>query len=181
MFEKLKNVVMCCWHWLASLFKWKTYRRLWWAIDCRFIHRYNIVKIRSLKPGYYDIDTRMLHAMFDLLVEYVENEKPFDNIDWAAGGDVSVFVAQEIKDLYHWWKYVYPARKNPLEELPDDLLPPQLRGDIDMVVNLESIHDSEYPSYKSALEEAIRLQQEWDEEDTRNLIRLIKIRNFLWT
>lgn len=36
-------------------------------------HRYNVVKT-GLKPGYYDADTRMIHACFTLLKEYVEHE-----------------------------------------------------------------------------------------------------------
>ena len=32
------------------------------------------IKIPTLDPGYYDTDTRMLHGMFSLLVDYVEIE-----------------------------------------------------------------------------------------------------------
>lgn len=41
----------------------------------RTYDRYNIIKISSLKPDYYDTDTRMLHGMFDLLVDFIEIEK----------------------------------------------------------------------------------------------------------
>lgn len=44
-------------------------------IRYRTYDRYNIIKIHSLEPSYYDIDTRLLHGMFSLLVDYVEIEK----------------------------------------------------------------------------------------------------------
>ena len=45
----------------------------WWILY-RTIEKYNVIHIKSLKPGYYDTDTQMLHAVFQLLVDYVEKE-----------------------------------------------------------------------------------------------------------
>jgi hypothetical protein len=39
----------------------------------RYWNRYNILKT-GLKPGYYDYDTRIMHALFQSLVDYVEIE-----------------------------------------------------------------------------------------------------------
>jgi hypothetical protein len=156
--------------------------RIWWAIKTkiynvirwikyRTINRFNVVKIKSLKPGYYDIDLRMLHAMFDLLVEFIEKEEPFERIDWDATPEVSN-AAKEIKELYEWWVYVYPHRKSPLDDLDESLIPPILS---------DRAHLDEYPAYQLALKETIKLENEWDDEDTTNLCRLIMIRGFLWT
>lgn len=43
-----------------------------WRFDPR--HQYNVVKT-GLKPGYYDIDTLLLHASMSLLCRYVEDER----------------------------------------------------------------------------------------------------------
>ncbi len=53
-----------------------------WKVLHRTTHRYNVVKLPSLKPNYYEIDTRMLHACFDLLVEYVEIGLASRNFEW---------------------------------------------------------------------------------------------------
>lgn len=45
-----------------------------WGILYRTVDRYNKIEIKSLKAGYYDADTRMLHGMFQLLTDYVEIE-----------------------------------------------------------------------------------------------------------
>jgi len=44
-----------------------------WAIRYRTVSKYHIVNTQ-LEPGYQEIDTRMLHANFELLVDYVEIE-----------------------------------------------------------------------------------------------------------
>lgn len=43
-------------------------------IAFRTTKRYNVIKIRSLKPNYYDKDTILLHAVMQLVVDYVEIE-----------------------------------------------------------------------------------------------------------
>lgn len=46
----------------------------------RFIYRTHLLET-SLKPGrYYDLDTRILHGLFNSLVEYVEQEKAWNCI-----------------------------------------------------------------------------------------------------
>ncbi|MFN4973822.1 MAG: hypothetical protein ACK5GV_01095 [Bacteroidota bacterium] len=40
----------------------------------RTTKRYNVIKIRSLRPNYYDKDTLLLHAVMQLVVDYVEIE-----------------------------------------------------------------------------------------------------------
>ena len=44
-----------------------------WAIRYRTVNKYHLVNTK-LNPGYHEIDTRMLHANFELLVDYVELE-----------------------------------------------------------------------------------------------------------
>jgi len=44
-----------------------------WAIRYRTVRKYHLVDTK-LNPGYHEIDTRMLHANFELLVDYVEIE-----------------------------------------------------------------------------------------------------------
>lgn len=147
-------------------------RDIWWWMLHRTTHRFNRVKIKSLKPGYYDIDYRMLHACFQLLVDYVENERPFEIIDWDHD-DESRQIAQEIKELYYWWKNEYPMRREPIHDIDESLVPPLTvvcRGDL-----------TEYPAWEEACKKTQELEERWDREDDENLIRLMKIRPYLWT
>ncbi len=53
--------------------KW-TYKDIRGWIRYRTYDRYHVIKT-GLKPGYYDIDTRMLHGCFEMLKEFVEVEQ----------------------------------------------------------------------------------------------------------
>ena len=40
----------------------------------RFYNKYNTIQINSLGYHYHDTDTRLVHGMFNLLIQFVENE-----------------------------------------------------------------------------------------------------------
>jgi hypothetical protein len=67
----------------------------------RTVDKYHVVRT-GLEPGYYDKDTQMIHACFNLLVEFVDREQP-----WAYCQDLdasSLKEKNEIMGLYNWWK-----------------------------------------------------------------------------
>jgi len=85
--------------------------------------------------------------------------------------------AREIIALYKWWTIDRAARKN------IDPVPYSNQG-LGILSSLDDDFDRNAPDYKRWQEEHKRqeeLEQEWDEEDTEMLIRLIKIRKNLWT
>lgn len=128
----------------------------WW-FQHRFNprHRYHMLRVAD-KPGYADIDTRMMEACFRLLVTFVERCGP-ENIDWDENHD-RAGAWMEIRSLYQWWTVDRPARKNrryvasPIEELT-----------------------SEDYRMENLFEEAAQ------KEDQSNLRRLIDVRPYLWT
>ena len=61
---------------------------------------WNVIKIKTLPRSWIDRDEVLLHASFQILVDYVEGEDPFGVCGW----DNSPDIAKEIKDLYNWWK-----------------------------------------------------------------------------
>ena len=121
--------------------------------------RYHVHKFRHLKPGWHDVDGRMLHACFDLLCDFVEREEGLKSLKYqwtyqrdqelapdmiCSDADIAAakHVYDEVNYLYNWWNETVEARMN---------------GDRDEV-------DS--PDAK---------------EDDENMIRLIKVRRYLWT
>lgn len=160
-----------------------------WAIRYRTYKKFHVVKM-DLKPGYYDIDTRLVHANFCLLAEYVEKEKPFEIIDWDSD-DGHKNAAKEIKELYKWWKEVYPNydKHNPLYaedvKCPDkEFIPHKIDADGDP----ETYEWKDKPGqeevvkkFKEACEASWEYEKKQEEEIEANLIRLIKIRKYLWT
>lgn len=57
------------------------FRRLVQFIAYRTTKRYNVIKIKTLTPNYWDKDTILLHAMMQLVVDFVEIECAFMEMD----------------------------------------------------------------------------------------------------
>jgi hypothetical protein len=139
------------------------------------------LKIHSLDKGWHDKDIILLHAVFQLLLDFVEHEKPGKIIDWQAD-KLHRDAWKEIQSLYKWWKNDRPARKSPLddkrikiptmefEEVPGSQLMKLIEPD-----------KKKYATYCAASKKYRKLVDKWEEEDQKNLHRLIEIRRFLWT
>lgn len=53
----------------------------YWGYN-RFVHQPHLIKTR-LKPGqYYEIDTRILHGLFEMFVDFIEVEKAWMHVVW---------------------------------------------------------------------------------------------------
>ena len=89
--------------------------------------------------------------------------------------------AREILAIYTWWKEVYPNRPDPYdvsgwtkicarrrEQYPDEILP-------------EDQTKKEKSESKKAIDTLHKLEAEYQKEDESMMIRLIKIRESLWT
>ena len=164
------------------------WRDLWWGFLHRTFCRYDRIKIKTLKPGYHDKDLMMLHACFGLLVDYVEREKPFEWWGWDQSPDEAPPEAVEIKALYSWWKESYLKRETPLDQLPDELRPKAFStwkknpdGGLSFGPEERTHEELEYPAYTKAFDETCALENKWEKEDDEMLMRLVKIRPYLWT
>ena len=136
------------------------------------------LKIHTLERGqWYDKDHILLHTAFQILVDFVEKERPAEIVDWQHD-ELHRHAWSEISQLYHWWKEERPNRHDPL----DDVTRPSLKELFDSEENVIVFPEREkYPEYCAAMDKSTELENEWHEEDQRNLHRLIDIRPFLWT
>ena len=139
------------------------------------------LKITTLDKGWHDTDEVLLHAAFQLLADFVEQERPDKIVDWSAD-ELHKGAWDEITGLYKWWKKTRPKRRSPLDDKQLKRPPFKLKkipgSSMRQLVRPEK---KKYAAYYQALEEHARLEDEWYEEDQRNLHRLIEIRGFLWT
>lgn len=136
------------------------------------------LKIHTLSKGqWYDRDTILLHAAFQILADFIEQERPDEIVDWQHD-ELHRHAWDEITQLHRWWKEERPQRKDPLDDVerpPDDEY--FLTAD-----NRAVFPDREkYPEFYAAMDQSAALENEWHEEDQQNLHRLIDIRPFLWT
>lgn len=195
-------------YWFTEEFLNKAQNFIYWPYDryCDVRHYlYNgfVTKPHYLKTGfkfgrYYEIDDRMLYGMFETLVDFIEIEKAhmgswnhpeyksinpwwkewrcpeagLAHLDW----EISLEKPQKDEDgkeipfsdsprqaesakeqlaLYNWWKYTRPNRPDPYKV----------------------IHGKGNKKY----DKIIQMEDEYRREDEEMLIRLVKIREHLWT
>lgn len=136
--------------------------------------------IRSLTTGvpWRDKDHLLLEQSFGLLVDFFEQEKPFDIIDVENSQHKDEWY--QLKGLYDWWVNDRPNRHDPLDyvEAVDcwDFVPMD-----NGTSKLEWKQDKESQDYIKLLEESNRLESLWYEEDTQKLRELVSLRHLLWT
>lgn len=156
----------------------------WYWLKSHTYRKYHLLDLRQpdthtqddYRWGWQDKDRMMLYACFNLLVSFVEEEmggtqKFLEHIKWLQEESPEGNWAQtysEMWDLYHYWTALRKASAMELDEVRDDW------------------HQTRQVEGKCPLEEIkfARLQEmerAFKEEETRNLIRLIKIRESMWS
>ena len=144
-------------------------------------HNMKYLKIHTLEKEWHDRDEIILHAVFQILVDFVEQEKPDEIVDWNAD-DTYKQAWREICELYKWWKTKRPARKSPLDDKRLKV-PPIKFEDIPGTNHKKMVEPDKkkHAAYYKALEKHWQQEKEWYEQDQQNLHRLIEIRPYLWT
>jgi len=139
------------------------------------------LKIQTLEKGWCDRDAILLHAAFQTLVDFMEQEHPEKTVNWN-WDETHSETWKEVKSLYKWWKETRPARKDPLDDKAIKAPPIKFRK-IPGSAMRERIEPDrkKYAAYYKAMSKSLKLEQKWFEEDQRNLHRLIEIRPYLWT
>ena len=139
------------------------------------------LKIRSLDRSWHDRDAILLHAAFQVLCDFMEEEKPGRRIDWSHNQEHAHAWA-EIRSLYTWWRSERPSRRGPLDDKRLKRPPLEFEGVPGTPLSRLKPYDKEtYRRYTRALRDHAKLERRWNAEDQRNLHRLVKVRGFLWT
>jgi len=186
--QKLQNILY---------FPYDIYRTVKAYIRNRYFDKTHYLNT-GLKPGqYYDLDTRILHALFNELVDFVEielahlslwdrNKKykfkngrcveaAYDYFDWACNLKSKSKLTEQakasrkIKKIYEWWKNKRPNRKDPY-------------GEKTFGLDIEDILDNKKAKEKQKLfEKTYQMELAQENEDTTMMIELINVRHHLWT
>lgn len=168
------------WKWpvLEKIYNWK----------CKYLRKYHHIKIdvdrfidpvgqsKLAKYHWYDSDTRILYGMFQILVDYYEKEEPGEQFDWTASPEHERIWA-EINELYKWWTVTRPNRPDSHAHIEDSNH--GCEGPF-MVFDLPD-NDPRYIQFRADMDRSRQIEAEYQQEDTEMLIRLITIRENLWT
>ena len=190
------------WPWSMRL------RRLTDWVRYRTTRRYHVIKT-GMKPGYSDVSEKMLHVNFNMLKDFIEVEKAYmwtwhekgtnnkseqpgvSHLVWEMGLDADNKFhnqqsanAREQYELYDWWTNQRPYRvDDALEEWEEyHTLKKDIYGDDANNFFRDDLDTPELEKLqKKWLTKSSKIEKYNLEEDEKNLIRLIKIRNSLWT
>ena len=204
-------------------------------INNRFVTRTHTLTSNLKKGDWWELDTRIMHCLFDELVNHVEIELaasnfrwdeearkkykvPFwavgwfrwrthrnvpaamDYLEWASNlrwsenevGDddplcgkltPQALGAREIRELYHWWKNVYPNRPDPHDASGWSDWCDRRREETGggFMAMLENETEEQRAESSRILDRLREIEEQYEKEDTEMLIRLIKVRHYLWT
>jgi hypothetical protein len=89
--------------------------------------------------------------------------------------------AQEILELYAWWKEVYPLRPDPHDASGWSEYCENRRRNGYAFFDMEDRTPEEAEKGKIALDRIREIEAAYEKEDTEMLIRLVKVRDSLWT
>lgn len=200
-------------------------------INNRWVSQTHGMYAHSLEKGqWHEFDRRLLHCMFDELINFVEIEcawmevvfseenttkyqvpwwrrSPINlrawrcpeagiaHLEWAASlkFDGSWFekdrpeygqptpqaiTAKETLELYRWWKETRPARPDPYIVSGWNEYCEKRRQ---LKISMADESEEDRAESERAVKETDRIEDEYDREDSEMMIRLIKIRQGLWT
>ena len=139
------------------------------------------IKITTLDKGWHDTDELLLHAVFQLLVDFIEKERPEKMTDWSCD-QAHRKAWKDIKGLYKWWQNTRPNRKSPIED-KSIRRPPVVVKKVSGTNSREIIQPDrkKYLDYYRALKKHMKLDEKWYREDQLMLHKLIEVRKYLWT
>ena len=171
-------------YWKIIPYDWRP-GQIYYRFICWSWRRYSTVKPRYLGHTWVDMDHLLEHTMFEILSRFVEKEIDNANWDW---NEEHRNAYKEIMSLYHWWH----DGRNKQYAIDDDRAWEEIRKYspeitwkpiddlyVEMVSTWKNPGDEE--KYHALLDVMNVVDAARENELEANLIRLIKIKNYLWT
>jgi len=165
-------------------YQWLRYR-IW--------ERHHVLKLRYIKPGWHDKDELIIHAMFECLCRFLEDEDPDEIVCW----DADVYHAhawEEMQILYKWWKkrqdrdddnpifapgVEAPGFDNTLDKEWTD--PKTGKKERLWKMNFKYSSPEAKKIWNQACDDCTKWEEKCNKEDEEMMDRLIKIRRYMWT
>lgn len=155
-------------------------KKLYYYIRSCLITKCHLINTRLKKGHWYDTDYRLLYGMMNLFMEFLEKEKPYDRINWNSD-DFHKHAKDEMVAINSWWLN-YEKRLKNIEDARNDWHDDKFKDCRDDLHGwIDRINEPSTPETERKFQIIQDLEKKLDEEETEMLIRLIKIRKFLWT
>ena len=166
-------------------------------------NRYHVLDMRNKNNGYAwgwcDRSQLILFANMALLRDFIEKEHAFDcHVDWSsaeeaiASGETDLqgmeenrnahaVAKKEMLAIYNWWMEERAEEHKKYDELltaaysdPFTFVP--IPGSTDLRLEMK-----ETPELRALRDQCMVMEEELENKDEEMMIRLIKVRDFMWT
>lgn len=174
--ESIKKAIEYWWYFQSQYqFPFRHIRRAYYWIQHRINpkHKYNTIYLK-LKPGYYDPDVRIRHALFEELVRFLDNAQ----IDWKATPK-HLAVYNSLKEAYDWWIVGRPEMVE-AEEKSLMVWYDYSYGDTDTITAMINDLGSKAEESKRLLEEHTKIESEIARLDKHYLKIIIDNMDCMW-
>jgi len=146
----------------------------------RLTTKHHLIKTGLPKGQWYDTDSRLLYGMMNLFMEFLKKEKPFEVVEWSSD-EYHIHAAKEMIVIKEWWLN-YENRLKEIDDALSDWHDNKFKNCDNEVDNwINRINQPYTPEDKIRFDYLHELEKKLDDETQDMLIRLIKIRHFLWT
>ena len=151
--------------------RWRQVKRAIRYIKCALFSRHNVIKL-DIPPTWCDRSHLLLLAMEKLVVDYIEEEKPFELINWDSDEGHRT-AAEKMRDVYDFIKNRRPKQQAEIDKLSDELYG-SVKGE-NLLESLKKSRDPEKTKYLWDLEDKLEKEQQ------EILHKIVDVRNYLWT
>lgn len=152
---------------------------IYW-LKCKLWYKYNVLKIRTLPPTWNDRDNVLVHAMFQILHDFVHKEKIDEHVDWDS--DTKHREARDKMDeILNWWENTYlifdehEGLEFDWQKKPYDDMWVKCEDSDSYELKPSTEHDNELYKIVWAREKQMR------KDLNKKLKELIDIKDYLWT
>lgn len=139
--------------------------------------RYHMLDLRQeggYQYGWQDVPEKMLYAMFNLLGEYLNKEKPHDLTQWYTreqieadpGMKMQQDALEEAQAIYHWWTV---ERKQEFE------------AESKLTHDWVEARKAKNPNKEELWKALQKMKADLENKEDEMIARLMKIRKSLWT
>ena len=167
-------------------------------------NRYHMLDMRSKVNGYawgwWDRSDLILFANMALLRDFIEKEKAFDcHVDWSsaaealaargeenddgcgASRDAHAAAKKEMLTIYEWWTKGRSEEHKKEDELLEAAYPNPFEFEPIPGSSMLRLKDDETPELRKLRDQCRDMETLLEEKDEEMLIRLIKVRGYMWT
>lgn len=148
----------------------------WYWFRCHTYNRYHMLDLRQpdYRYGWRDVDNKMLYAIFNLLGEFLNKEKPYDlaqdyteeEIEADEGMKLQHASRKEAKFLYRWWTHGRGEREGERSRCAKEW---------------HDMMEKKDPLTQEAWKKLREFEAFMEKEEDEMIARLMKIRKTLWT